>query len=66
MSGRELRKLAESIGATALDVCVASDGLIRSQTTVNKVYNERRVSKRSKAMVEQAIKRLAAKQAVAG
>lgn len=59
MDGRNLQKLAESVGANTQAVCNESG--IQSRDTVLKVYKGQRVKPTTRAKVEQAIKCLVAK-----
>lgn len=59
MDGNELRKLAESVGLSPIEVL--HEAGINSPETLRKVYNGDRVRPTTRSKVEQAIKRLAAK-----
>lgn len=59
MEGRDLQKLAESVGANTQAVCNESG--IQSRDTVLKVYRGQRVKPTTRFKVEHAIKRLAAR-----
>jgi hypothetical protein len=64
MSGNELRKMAEAAGLTPIEVL--HEAGINSPETLRKVYNDVPVRATTRVKVEKAIKRLSAKQAVAG